>query len=181
MTVPVLVGVYTVLCLGVTVWLCRGLKFSTGYMALGGLTCALTMILESIMIPLPTGASITCGSWIPLMVLAIVCDYRLAFVSGWLCGLLAIILVPSWQPMHWAQIFVEHMVCFSCLGYTGVFGTDSRRKILCGVFSPCLLNSGPMFSAASYFSRRTPGTAGARGATVWRTISQVLCRKRFSR
>ena len=181
MTVPVLVGVYTVLCLGVTVWLCRGLKFSTGYMALGGLTCALTMILESIMIPLPTGASITCGSWIPLMVLAIVCDYRLAFVSGWLCGLLAIILVPSWQPMHWAQIFVEHMVCFSCLGYTGVFGTDSRKKILCGgILAMFIKFWAHVFSGVVFFSQNAWDGWGAWGYSLAYHLSSTLPEEIFS-
>ena len=73
-----------------TVWLCRGLKLNARNLAMGGLACALTLILGSIMIPLPTGASITCGSWLPLMLLAVVCDSRLAFVSGWVCGILAV-------------------------------------------------------------------------------------------
>ena len=132
MTSPILVAVFTIVYLAVTVWLCRGLKLNARNLAMGGLACALTLILGSIMIPLPTGASITCGSWIPLMLLAVVCDKRLAFVSGWVCGILAMVLIPAWQPVHWAQIFVEQLVCFSCLGYTGVFGTDKRWKILCG-------------------------------------------------
>ena len=62
MTSPILVAVFTVAYLAVTVWLCRGLKLSARNLAMGGLACALTLILGSIMIPLPTGASITCGS-----------------------------------------------------------------------------------------------------------------------
>ena len=88
MTSPILVAVFTVAYLAVTVWLCRGLKLNARNLAMGGLACALTLILGSIMIPLPTGASITCGSWIPLMLLAVVCDSRLTFVSGWVCGIL---------------------------------------------------------------------------------------------
>ena len=167
MTSPILAAVFTVAYLAVTVWLCRGLKLSARNLAMGGLACALTLILGSILIPLPTGSSITCGSWIPLMLLAVVCDRRLAFVSGWVCGILAMVLIPAWQPVHWAQIFVEHLVCFSCLGYTGIFGTDKRWKILCGMASwPFSSNSGPMYSAASSSSPRTPGTAGAPGATA---------------
>ena len=81
MTSPILVAVFTIVYLAVTVWLCRGLKLNARNLAMGGLACALTLILGSIMIPLPTGASITCGSWIPLMLLAVVCDKRLAFVN----------------------------------------------------------------------------------------------------
>ena len=65
MTSPILVAVFTIAYLAVTVWLCRGLKLNARNLAMGGLACALTLILGSIMIPLPTGASITCGSWIP--------------------------------------------------------------------------------------------------------------------
>ena len=68
MTSPILVAVFTIVYLAVTVWLCRGLKLNARNLAMGGLACALTLILGSIMIPLPTGASISCGSWIPLRV-----------------------------------------------------------------------------------------------------------------
>ena len=63
MTSPILVAVFTIVYLAVTVWLCRGLKLNARNLAMGGLACALTLILGSIMIPLPTGASITCGCW----------------------------------------------------------------------------------------------------------------------
>ena len=89
-------------------------------------------MLESIYIPLPTGSAITCGFWIPLMLIGLVYDHRLSMVSGWICGVLSIILLPAWQPVHWAQIFVEHMVCFSCLGYAGIWGYQSRRRVLPG-------------------------------------------------
>lgn len=165
MTSPILVAVFTVAYLAVTVWLCRGLKLSARNLAMGGLACALTLILGSIMIPLPTGASITCGSWIPLMLLAVVCDARLAFVSGWVCGILAMVLIPAWQPVHWAQIFVEHMVCFSCLGYTGIFGTDKRWKILCGgVLAVFLKFWAHVFSGVIFFSQNAWDGWGAWGA-----------------
>ena len=115
-----------------TIWLCRGFRLTARDLCLGGIVCAMTLVLATIRIPLPTGSNITCGSWIPLMLLAAVYDYRLAFVSGWICGILSIFLIPAWQPVHWAQIFVENMVCFSCLGYTGIFGSDKRWKLLCG-------------------------------------------------
>ena len=54
-------------------------------------------------------------------------------LSGWVCGILAMILIPGWQAVHWAQIFVQQLVCFSCLGYAGVFGSDKRWKAICGM------------------------------------------------
>ena len=178
---PIIVTVYTVCYLAVTLWLCRGLKLNAKSLALGGLVCALTLILASFMIPLPTGASITCGSWIPLMLLAAVYDYRLAFVGGWVCGILSMILIPAWQPVHWAQIFVENMVCFSCLGYTGVFGSDKRWKILCGgVLGIFLKFWAHVFSGVIFFSQNAWDGWGAWGYSLTYHISSKIPEGIFS-
>lgn len=175
MTSPILVAVFTIVYLAVTVWLCRGLKLNARNLAMGGLACALTLILGSIMIPLPTGASITCGSWIPLMLLAVVCDKRLAFVSGWVCGILAMVLIPAWQPVHWAQIFVEHLICFSCLGYTGAFGTDKRWKILCGgVLAIFIKFWAHVFSGVIFFSQNAWDGWGAWGYSLTYHLSSKI-------
>ena len=164
---PVVVTVFTVCYLAVTLWLCRGLKLNAKSLAMGGLVCAITLILASIMLPLPTGAAITCGSWIPLMLLAAVYDYRLAFVSGWICGILSIFLIPAWQPVHWAQIFVENMVCFSCLGYTGIFGSDKRWKLLCGgILGISLKFWAHVFSGVIFFSQNAWDGWGAWGYSL---------------
>ena len=175
MTSPILVAVFTIVYLAVTVWLCRGLKLNARNLAMGGLACALTLILGSIMIPLPTGASITCGSWIPLMLLALVYDCRLAMVTGWVCGILAMILIPGWQAVHWAQIFVQQLVCFSCLGYAGVFGTDKRWKMLCGmalaVFIRCC---GHVLSGVIFYSQNAWDGWGAWGYSLAYNLSSRL-------
>lgn len=154
MITPVLTGVFAVGYLGVTAWLCRGLRLNTQSLCLGGLCCALTLVLASIYIPLPTGAAITAGSMLPLMLLAVVYDYRLAMVTGWITGILAMLLLPAWQPVHWAQIFVEQLVCFSCLGYAGLFGREPRWKILCGAALAIFLKfTGHVLSGVVFFSQ----------------------------
>ena len=172
---PVVVTVFTVCYLAVTLWLCRGLKLNAKSLAMGGLVCAITLILASIMLPLPTGAAITCGSWIPLMLLAAVYDYRLAFVSGWICGILSIFLIPAWQPVHWAQIFVENMVCFSCLGYTGIFGSNKRWKLLCGgLLGISLRFWAHVFSGVIFFSQNAWDGWGAWGYSLAYHLSSKL-------
>ncbi len=131
--IVVITALTVLLYYGVSIWLCRGLRFTARDLALGGLTCALTLVLASIMIPLPTGAVITCGSMLPLLLLSLLDDPRLAIVTGFLCGVLSMFLIPVWQPVHWAQLFVEHFICFSGLGYAGVFGTDKRSNMLFGM------------------------------------------------
>ena len=172
---PVVVTVFTVCYLAVTLWLCRGLKLNAKSLAMGGLVFAITLILASIMLPLPTGAAITCGSWIPLMLLALVYDSRLAFVSGWVCGILAMVLLPAWQPVHWAQIFVEHLVAFSCLGYAGVFGSDKKWKVLAGGLLAILLRFvGQVLSGVIFFSQNAWDGWGAWGYSLTYHLSSKL-------
>ena len=145
---PIVTGIFTVGYLAVTLWLCRGVRLDARSLALGGITCALTLVLASLYIPLPTGSTITAGSMLPLMLLAVVYDYRLAFLTGWITGILALFLIPTWQPVHWAQIFVEHLVCFSCLGYAG---TDSAiQSLLINFVKRCREDSGAKFQVILY-------------------------------
>ena len=172
---PIITAVFAIGYLLVTVWLCRGAKLDARALCLGGVICALTLVLASIRIPLPTGSNITCGSWIPLMLLALVYDHRLAMLTGWVCGILAMILIPGWQAVHWAQIFVQQLVCFSCLGYAGVFGTDKRWKMLCGmalaVFIRCC---GHVLSGVIFYSQNAWDGWGAWGYSLAYNLSSRL-------
>lgn len=171
----VITAVFAVVYLLATVWLCRGVKLNARALCLGGVICALTLVLATIRIPLPTGSNITCGSWIPLMLLALLYDYRLAMVTGWVCGILAMILIPGWQAVHWAQIFVQQLVCFSCLGYAGVFGADKRWKAVCGmtlaVFLRCV---GHVLSGVIFYSQNAWDGWGAWGYSLAYNLSSRL-------
>ena len=158
---------------GVTDWLCRGVRMRTKELCLCGLSIALTLVLESIRVPLPTGATIPLASMVPLMLLAIVRDYRLVFLSGWVCGILGAFIVPGWQPIHWGQLFAEHLVCFSCMGYVGIFGTDKRWKLLCGMLLASALKlAGHILSGVLFFSQYAWEGWGAWGYSVVYNISQ---------
>ena len=172
MTAPVITTVFSIGYLGVTVWLCREVKLNAKALCLCGLTCALTLVLESIMIPLPTGAAIPLGAMIPL---ALIYDYRLAFLSGWITGILAIILIPVWQPVHWAQLFVEHLVCFSCLGYAGIFGNQKRGRILVGMLLAIFLKFwGHVLSGVIFFSQNAWDGWGAWGYSLTYHLSSKI-------
>ena len=123
----------------VTVYNVLKIKLGVKNLCIGAVTCALTLILAAIIFPLPTGAIITCGSLLPIMILAVVYDYRLAIACGWICGILALILLPVWQPVHWAQVAIEHLICFSCLGYAGKFGSESKPRLILGALIAVLI------------------------------------------
>lgn len=144
-------------------------------MTIGGIISAISLILSCIIIPLPTGSSITLGASVPLMTLALIGDRRLAMVSGFITGLLCMILVPSWQPVHWAQIFAEHLVCFSCLGFAGIYGNDKKWKIVCG----CITAMGikllaHILAGAAFFSSNAWTGWGAWGYSISYNLSSGL-------
>lgn len=173
MHTAVLTIVFLAIYYSVTIYLCRGVKLETRNLSICAIMIALTLILEYIRIPLPTGATLPCFSLVPLMLLAVVVDYRLVFLSGWVCGVLGMFVLPAWQPVHWAQPLVEHMVCFSCLGYVGVFGTDQRWKVLCGLTLASVLKlAGHIISGVIFFSQNAWSGWGAWGYSLMYNISQ---------
>ena len=168
-------AVFAVVYLLATLGLCRGVKLDARALCLGGVVCALTLVLASIRVPLPTGSNITCGSWSPLMLLALVYDYRLSILTGWVCGLLAMILIPGWQAVHWAQIFVQQLVCFSCLGYAGIFGSEKRQKALCGMVLAVFLRCcGHVLSGVIFYSQNAWDGWGAWGYSLAYNLSSRL-------
>lgn len=172
---PIIAAVFAIGYLAMTVWLCRGVKLDARGLCLGGVICALTLVLASIRIPLPTGSNITCGSWIPLMLLALVYDEKLAMVTGWVCGILAMLLIPGWQAVHWAQIFVQQLVCFSCLGYAGVFGADKKWKMLWGMVLAVVLRCcGHVLSGVIFYSQNAWDGWGAWGYSLAYNLSSRL-------
>jgi len=85
---------------GISLYLVKDIALRAKDLAICGIMIALTLILDSIRIPLPTGATMSFCSPVPLLLLAILWSPKLAIVSGWVCGILALFLVPAWQPIH---------------------------------------------------------------------------------
>ena len=175
MITAVVTAVFAIGYLLITIWQVRGVKLDARALALGGVVCALTVVLANIRIPLPTGSNITCGSWIPLMLLALVYDKKLAMLTGWICGVLVMLLIPGWQFVHWAQIFVQQLVCFSCLGYAGVFGTDKRWKMICGMILAVAIRCfGLVLSGVVFYSENAWDGWGAWGYSLAYNLSSRL-------
>ena len=141
-----------------TIWHCRTIKPKAKDLAIGGMIAALTIVFSfAVRIPLPTGSTVTPLAAVPIMLLAVVYDEKLAMLCGWLTGILVIFLLPSWQPVHWAQILVEHLVCLSCLGYAGIFRTNNRLKILGAmVIALSIKVVGHLLSGVLFFSMYAP-------------------------
>lgn len=154
MLTKVLLTVCVIAYFAFSLWIVRDVRLDTKTISICAIVIALTLILESIFIPLPTGAVIPLCSPVPLLVLAICIDPKLAIISGWIVGLLSMVMLPTWQPVHWAQIFVEQLVCFSCLGYAGLFPSKSKLGILPGILVAFFLKfMGHAASGVVFFSQ----------------------------
>ncbi len=153
--------------------LVRGLQVTTRDLCAAGVVIAMTLVLDSIRIPLPTGATISLLSPVPLLLLALLVDHRLAIVSGWVCGILAMFVSPVWQLVHWGQFFVEHMVCFSCLGFAGIWGYRPRWKAGAGILLASVLEvTGHLLSGVLFFSQNAWDGWGAWGYSLAFNLSQ---------
>ncbi len=167
MITNIFAALFTVGYLGTTAWLCRKFRFTTRTLCLGAIAVAMTLILGSLYIPLPTGASITCGSWLPLMMLALVCDYRLSMLCGTICGILVPFVIPGWSLVHWAQFFLEYLVIFSSMGYAGIFGYRKKTHILLGVaLAVCLRLVAQILSGVIFFGQYAWEGWGAWGYSI---------------
>lgn len=146
-------AVFTLIFLVFVLWYCKDLYLDTRSIALAAVTCAMTMLLSCIYLPLPTGASISFGSWIPLMVLSLCYDPKLSMVSGMLCGMAAPFILPGWSLIHWAQYFLEYMVIFSCMGCAGLFGRSKGGMISGALLAICLRFWAQVLSGVIFFGQ----------------------------
>lgn len=160
---------------GISLYTVKNIVLHAKDLAICGIIIALTLILDFIRIPLLTGATMSLCSPVPLLMLAILWSPKLAIVSGWVCGILALFLVPAWQPVHWGQIFAEHLVCFSALGYAGSFGNDKRWKVLCGILLASVIKiCGHTLSGVLFFSQNAWDGWGAWGYSLAYNFSQNI-------
>lgn len=82
MLTQILIVVSLIAYFGISLWLVKDVKLTTSSISICAICIALTLILESIFIPLPTGAVITLCSPVPLLVLAICFDPKLGILPG---------------------------------------------------------------------------------------------------
>ncbi|WP_409968533.1 energy-coupled thiamine transporter ThiT [Bengtsoniella intestinalis] len=159
----------------ISIFIVRGLRLTAKDICVAGLIIAITIVLTLILIPLPTGASWSLCAPVPLMLMALVWDKRLAIVAGWVCGVLVIFVSAPWQPVHWAQIFVEHLICFSCLGYAGLFGYKTKGRLILGLLLATVLKTvAHILSGALFFGQYAWEGWGAWGYSLVYNLTQNI-------
>lgn len=169
------IGIICTIYFGISIYLCRGVKIGIKDICISGIVMAITLVLENIIIPLPTGATLPCASMVPLMVMAICYDYKLTFITGWALGVIVMFTVPAWQPIHPGQFFVEHMICFSCLAYAGIFKSLKKKYIILGIIIASVIKlSAHIMSGVLFFSQNAWESFSAFWYSVIYNVSQNL-------
>lgn len=148
----IIVYALTICYFAVMIYNCRGYKWSSKQLVTAAIICAMTIALRMFYITLPTTGRVTLFSVLPIMLLSIIYDKRIAFFSGLVVGTMAVFLSPPWVPVHWAQFAMEHLVCYSCLALTSIFGTDKKYKIMLGGALALIISiAGHVFAGVVFF------------------------------
>ena len=80
------------------------------------LATALSFITFTIM---PQGGSVTAGSMVPILWLAIRRGPKIGLITGALCGIIQLVILPyAYNP---AQVMFDYPFAFGCLGFAGFF------------------------------------------------------------
>lgn len=157
----ILMYIIVILYFMVCVVMLKGNKLSLKEICLISIITAMSLILRCIRVPLLTGSSIALLGVLPPMLLAFIYSPQLAIISGLITGILSIILVPGYAPVHPLQIFVEHLPALSSLGFAAIFGCNKKYKIVLGSVISIILNvSFHTFSGVLFFSQYAPPGMG---------------------
>jgi len=110
----------------------RKIKFTTQMIALIGMSIALATSLQLITIfKLPQGGSVTAGSMIPIVLIALFYGPEVGFLTGFLFGIVNFLLNPF--AIHPVQVLFDYPLPFMAIGIVGYFRACNIKGILVGV------------------------------------------------
>ncbi|MBU3214457.1 energy-coupled thiamine transporter ThiT [Clostridium estertheticum] len=143
-----------VLILIYVVFKVRKIKFTTQMITLVGVSIALATSLQFITImKLPQGGSVTAGSMVPIVLIALFYGPEVGFLTGFLFGIINFILSPF--AVHPVQVLFDYPLPFMAIGIVGYFRSFKITGILIGVICAmlarfaCHFISGVVFFATS--------------------------------
>lgn len=104
----------------------KNVKFTTQLVTQIGIALALATILKIFRIyHLPQGGSVTLGSMVPILLMALLYGPEVGFITGFLYGIITLILDP--YILHPIQVIFDYPLPFMALGIAGYF---RNRKII---------------------------------------------------
>lgn len=107
----------------------KNVKFTTQLVTQIGIALALATILKIFRIyHLPQGGSVTFGSMVPILLMALLYGPEVGFITGFLYGIITLILDP--YILHPIQVIFDYPLPFMALGIAGYF----RNRKIAGTF-----------------------------------------------
>ncbi|BAH06835.1 energy-coupled thiamine transporter ThiT [Clostridium kluyveri] len=107
----------------------KNVKFTTQLVTQIGIALALATILKIFRIyHLPQGGSVTLGSMVPILLMALLYGPEVGFITGFLYGIITLILDP--YILHPIQVIFDYPLPFMALGIAGYF----RNRKIVGTF-----------------------------------------------
>lgn len=107
----------------------KNVKLTTHLITQIGIALALAAILKIFRLyHLPQGGSVTLGSMIPILLMALLYGPEVGFLTGFLYGIITLILDP--YILHPVQVIFDYPLPFMALGIAGYF----RNKKIIGTF-----------------------------------------------
>jgi len=105
--------------------------FDTRVLAEVSITVALSIVLNYIKIfQMPYGGSITLGSMVPVVLLALRRGWKIGIFSGVVFGLVQLVLDGYIGMYHPISLLLDYPLAFGCLGLAGFF----KKNPIIGVF-----------------------------------------------
>lgn len=110
----------------------RKIKITTRMITLIGISMAAATVLQFITIlKLPQGGSVTAGSMIPIILIALFYGPEVGILTGFLFGIINFIVSPF--AMHPVQVLFDYPLPFMAIGIVGYFRSLNIKGILIGV------------------------------------------------
>ncbi|WPC42013.1 energy-coupled thiamine transporter ThiT [Clostridium sp. JS66] len=154
----------------------KNVKFNTHLITQIGIALALATILKIFRIyHLPQGGSVTLGSMIPIILMALLYGPEVGFITGFLYGIITLILDPYiLQPV---QVLFDYPLPFMALGLAGYFKNNKLLATFVAVFGRfiCHFISGVVFFGSFAPKGMSPAVYSLMSNGIFLSIEGAIC------
>ncbi|MCM1988538.1 energy-coupled thiamine transporter ThiT [Oceanirhabdus seepicola] len=104
----------------------KRVKLTPALISIIGVVVALTFVLNLVVLfKMPQGGSVTLGSMVPILILALIYGPEVGFLAGFIFGLINLLVSP--YIIHPIQVLFDYPLPFMMLGLAGFFRIKSSN------------------------------------------------------
>jgi len=143
----------------------KKIKFTPKLITMVGLAVALSIVLGMLKIyKMPQGGSITLGSMVPVILMAIFYGPEVGFLTGFLVGLLNLFIDP--YILHPIQVLFDYPLPYMALGLAGYFKNNKYVGTVVGILGRYVFH---ILSGVIFFS----SYAGGQNPVIYSMIYNI--------